>query len=92
MPLDGSFSLTELGWKNYPTVGDVPKPEGPFRPLDNAEYAAAEKAKNTANRKIHDQNPDLAGQHIHEIHPVKFGGSPTDPVNKIPLAPSVHYI
>lgn len=27
---------------------------------------------------------------IHEVHPVKFGGSPTDVNNKIPLLPSKH--
>jgi hypothetical protein len=27
---------------------------------------------------------------IHEIHPVKYGGDPTDPANKIPLLKSDH--
>ncbi len=27
---------------------------------------------------------------IHEIHPVKFGGSPTDPANKILLPRTTH--
>ncbi|UZQ52274.1 HNH endonuclease signature motif containing protein [Clostridium kluyveri] len=27
---------------------------------------------------------------IHEVHPVKFGGSPTDISNKIPLTPKEH--
>jgi len=31
-----------------------------------------------------------AGKQIHEIHPVKFGGSPTDPANKIALTPAEH--
>ena len=32
----------------------------------------------------------LRGKQIHEVHPVKFGGSPTDPVNKVPLSPREH--
>jgi RHS repeat-associated protein len=88
--LDGSFSLTEAGFKNYPTAGNVPKPNDPLRMVENPEYAEALRLKNNANRNIHNANPDLKGQQIHEVHPVKFGGSPTDPANKIPLAPEVH--
>jgi toxin YxiD len=32
----------------------------------------------------------LADKQIHEIKPVKFGGSPTDPANKIPLSRPDH--
>ena len=32
----------------------------------------------------------LRGKQIHEIIPVKFGGSPTDLANKIPLPTAVH--
>ena len=34
--------------------------------------------------------PHLKGLQIHEVHPVKFGGSPTDPANKIYLSPTAH--
>jgi len=34
---------------------------------------------------------NYAGKQIHEIQPVKFGGSPTDPANKIALTPQEHY-
>lgn len=30
------------------------------------------------------------GKEIHEIYPVKFGGDPTDPANKIALDPGFH--
>ncbi|MNR27206.1 hypothetical protein D3C85_1444670 [compost metagenome] len=36
-------------------------------------------------------NPSMyAGKEIHEIKPVKFGGSPTDQANKIILSPQEH--
>ena len=40
---------------------------------------------------MHRADPALAGKHVHEIKPVKFGGSPTDPANKIALDPPDHY-
>jgi len=33
----------------------------------------------------------LQGKHVHEIHPVKFGGNPIDPANKVGLTPQQHY-
>lgn len=85
---EGSFSV--LDWQGYPTVGNVPKPTGPFRLLEGAEYSAALKLKNAANAALHNNNPALKGLHIHEIHPVKFGGSPTDILNKIFLTQPQH--
>lgn len=86
---EGSFSITELGFQDYPE--GVPRPEGPFRLLEGAEYDAARKAANKANRAIRKANPaSLAGKEIHEIQPVKFGGSPTDAANKIPLPRDFH--
>lgn len=83
---EGSFSIAD--WTGYPE--GVPQPTGPFRLLEGEEYAAAREQADVANKIMHRLNPDLAGQHIHEIQPVKFGGSPTDPLNKIPLAPGLH--
>jgi hypothetical protein len=34
---------------------------------------------------------DCMMENIHEIHPIKFGGSPTDLANKIALSPEDHY-
>jgi len=84
---NGSFSIND--WNNYPE--SVPKPEGPFRLIDGDEYEEARKAANRVNASIR-KNEDLVGQSvdIHEIQPVKFGGSPTDPANKIILDRSIH--
>jgi|GEM_PF-2667408 len=83
---EGSFSV--FNWKGYP-VGGI-KPTGPFRLLEGAEYATARNLANKTNAAIHKANPQLKGLQIHEIHPVKFGGSPTDMSNKIFLTPSQH--
>ena len=86
---EGSFSITQQGWKGYPK--GLPKPEGPFRILEGAEYEAARKAANQVNQTIRRADPEAAiGKEIHEIQPVKFGGSPTDPVNKIRLPSNEH--
>jgi len=84
---EGSFSIVD--WKGYPA--GVPKPSGPFRLLGGAEYAAARDAANRANAAMHRVDPSLRGQHIHEVHPVKFGGSPIDPANKLALPPATHW-
>lgn len=82
----GTFKITN--WNNYPK--NIPKPKGPFRIVTGSEYEAARKAANNANRAMHKADPLLKGKQIHEIQPVKFGGSPTDPANKIPLTPAEH--
>jgi hypothetical protein len=78
---EGSFSIAN--WSGYPA--NLPKPTGPFRLLEGAEYDAARAAANQANRAMHQADPALRGLQLHEIQPVKFGGSSTDPLNKIPL-------
>jgi RHS repeat-associated protein len=84
----GSFSI--WNWLGYPK--SIPKPKGPFRILDGDEYQAARKAADEANAALRRANPELyEGKHIHEIQPVKFGGDPIDPANKIPLTPAEHY-
>ncbi|MFT3768646.1 MAG: FG-GAP-like repeat-containing protein [Minicystis sp.] len=85
---EGSFSITD--WKGYPE--GVPRPTGPFRILTGDEYIAARAAANEANAAIRAGTPGLngSGMHIHEIHPVKFGGSPTDPANKMLLPTAEH--
>ena len=50
--------------------------------MEGAEYKASRKAANAANRALHAADPSLAEQHVHEIQPIKFGGSPTDLANK----------
>ncbi|MGP8199718.1 MAG: hypothetical protein ACLQU4_09480, partial [Limisphaerales bacterium] len=83
---EGSFSIVD--WTGYPA--NVPKPTGPFNLLEGAEYDAARAEANAANRALHQADPSLDGLQLHEIQPVKFGGSPTDPLNKIPLTPQQH--
>jgi len=74
-------------WTGYP---NGPRPKGPFRIIEGKEYDAALIEKNSSNRWIRQPNPALRGFDIHEIHPVKFGGSPTDPFNKIVLTRLEH--
>ncbi|PID44178.1 MAG: hypothetical protein CSB47_11605 [Proteobacteria bacterium] len=83
----GEFNI--IDWEGYPD--GVPKPTGPMRLIEGAEYDAARKAANSANRKIRRDN-NLVGQQVdvHEVLPVKFGGSPTDPANKIIIDRSLH--
>lgn len=75
-------------WTGYPD--ELPRPEGPFRIIDGDEYDVARKLANSTNSKIHSNRPDLKGLQIHEMHPVKFGGSPIDIDNKIALTPKEH--
>lgn len=86
---EGSFSIRD--WSGYPA--NLSRPNGPFRLLDGDEYDAARSAANGANRALREADPEAyAGREIHEIQPVKFDGSPTDPANKIALAPQEHSI
>lgn len=81
----GEFFIDD--WNGYP---DAPKPDGPFRILEGTEYTDARNLANKTNANIHRNRPDLKGTQIHEMHPVKFGGSPTDMDNKIALSPKEH--
>jgi hypothetical protein len=86
---EGSFSITEHGWQGYPA--GVPKPAGPFRLIEGAEYDAARSAANSANNQIRLQQ-GLRGQpvDVHELKPVKFGGSATNPANKLIMDRATH--
>ncbi|WP_446812190.1 RHS repeat-associated core domain-containing protein (plasmid) [Methylomonas sp. 2BW1-5-20] len=83
----GSFSIVD--WTGYPAA--VPKPTNPVNLISGAEYEANRAAANAANRSIHKADPSISPQQVHEIQPVKFGGSPTDPENKVTVDPSLHY-
>lgn len=86
---EGSFSITEAGFKGYPK--GVARPNGPFRLIDGAEYSAARKAANSANSSMR-RSQGLVGKavDIHEIQPVKFGGSATGAGNKVILDRALH--
>jgi hypothetical protein len=84
----GTFSITD--WSGY--SGLLPRPKGPFRILEGKEYGESRNAADRINEKLHEMDPGTyKGKHIHEIHPIKFGGSPTDLTNKIALSPQDHY-
>jgi hypothetical protein len=85
----GSFSISN--WAGYPEF--PPAPRGPFRLLEANEYEAARRAANRANRLLRDSDPLVyLGKEVHEIHPVKFGGDPIDPSNKIVLTKQNHRV
>ena len=86
--IKGYKPLYRLDWEGYPE--GAPKPEGYYRILQNDEYDTARKLANVANKKLHNTYPEMANLEFHEILPVKFGGSPTNINNKIPLTPEVH--
>jgi hypothetical protein len=84
---EGSFSI--IDWRGYPA--NLPKPKGPFRLLEGKEYTTARGSANNANRAYRNASPEsVAGKEVHEIQPVKFGGSPTGPANKLPLTAAEH--
>ncbi len=83
----GEFSIVD--WTGYPA--GVPRPQGPFRLIEGSEYEAARDAANAANSAIR-REQGLVGKpvDVHEIKPVKFDGSPTDPANKVVLPRDIH--
>ncbi len=85
---EGSFSISD--WTGYPDY--VPRPKGPFRLLQGAEYEIARKTADRANRRIRSADPaTYQDMHIHELHTVKFGGDHIDRANKMVLTPRQHY-
>jgi hypothetical protein len=84
---EGSFSFSD--WTGYPD--NASKPKGPFRLRQGEEYDTARDAADRVNKKTRSADPArYAGMEIHEVHPVKFGGHPTDPANKIVLPVKQH--
>jgi RHS repeat-associated protein len=82
----GDFSI--IDWDGYP---DANPPDGPFRILEGAEYENARRLANNENQRLHrNDRTQYDGKQIHERQPVKFGGSPTDPNNKMALTPERH--
>ena len=73
----GAFSIFD--WSGYPAR--VRRPQGPFVLLEGAAYDAARTAANKAVAAYRRANPQCADKFVHHIHPVKFGGDPTNPAN-----------
>ena len=86
--MDHFLYLIGLGQSMYPQ-GPVPL-NGEYVILEGNDYIAARNLANRTNAAIHKANPALNGLKIHEIKPVKFNGSPTDPANKMYLTPEEH--
>ena len=76
-------------WADFPA--GVPRPTGPINLIDGAAYEAARASANTFNRSMSRRfGLGPAGYEIHEIVPVKFGGSPTALSNKVGLLDTLH--
>ena len=86
--IKGYKLFSRIDWSGYPEGAQ--RPSGFYRVLDGEEYDIARKLANSTNSKIHRLNPELSGLQIHEIHPVKFGGSPDNIINKLFLTPEEH--
>ena len=85
----GDFSITPQGWAGYPS--GYKKPPGTFNFLDDAEYEVNRAAANAANKQINEVENLGVWSEIHEVKPVRFGGSPTDYANKDLLSPPEHW-
>jgi len=89
----GEFAASSVDWAGYPEGQfGLTRPGGPFRLISGEEYAQALAAKKAINASITQELPlwRSSGLEWHEITPIKFGGSPTDLANKIPLPASFH--
>ena len=89
----GEFSAASVDWTGYPEGQfGLTRPSGPFQLLEGSAYDEALAAKNATNASIRRELPLWSQSELdwHEIQPVKFGGSPTDLTNKIPLPRSFH--
>ena len=92
----GSFQITpsfvnipETFFNQFPD--GVPRPTGPINLLDGNAYIAARQAANQENRTLSTGfGLGPANYEIHEIVPVKFGGSPTALSNKVALVDTIH--
>ena len=86
---EGSFSVRN--WTGYPA--NLPKPTGPMRLLETGsdQLISAQRAKAAINDELRQAfGLRSVNMDIHEIQPVKFGGSPTDLTNKILISRDLH--
>jgi hypothetical protein len=76
-------------WAKFP--GSVPKPTGQFRLIYGRAYKAARRKADRLNQAINELfGYGPAKYDMHEIVPVKFGGSPTSLLNKKILPRQLH--
>lgn len=78
-----------IDWAGYPD--HLPKPTGPLNLLEGTDYTASRAAADATNNTLR-EGFGLRGVNmdIHEVQRVKFGGSPTDPLNKTLLPSDLH--
>ena len=87
----GTFIIKD--WSNYPDdYVPVPDKNKVWTFLEGDEYNSARDSANTFNRNMRSADSYYAdnGLEIHEIEPVKMGGSPTDINNKTAIQSQVH--
>ena len=80
-------------WSDYPDeYVPVPNRDKVWHMLEGEEYINARDEANAFNRSTRRQNSYYANNNleIHEIEPVKFGGSPTDWSNKVAIQAQAH--
>ena len=87
----GTFIIKD--WSDYPDdYVPVPDKNKVWTFLEGDEYNSARNSANTFNRNMRSADPYYANNRleIHEIEPVKMGGSPTDINNKTAIQSQVH--
>ena len=87
----GTFIIKD--WSDYPDdYVPVPDQNKVWTFLEGDEYNSARDSANIFNRNMRAADPYYAnnGLEIHEIEPVKMGGSPTDINNKTSIQSQVH--
>ena len=87
----GTFIIKD--WSDYPDdYVPVPDKNKIWTFLEGDDYTGARDAANTFNRNMRFSDPYYSnnGLEIHEIEPVKMGGSPTDLNNKVAIQSQAH--
>jgi filamentous hemagglutinin len=89
---EGTFSIWD--WKGYPTKGV--RPSGTFKLVPKGQTAQLREIVKIENGAIRDEAERLGhpftGSQVHEVKPIKFGGSPTDPANKVIVPDELHHL
>ena len=89
----GDFSI--IDWSGFPEHPDIPKevlrPRSPVRIVSTEDNASARRLAEVLHKELR-RKWGLVGKdvEIHDIQPLKFGGSPTDLSNKIVLDSEFH--
>ena len=82
-----------MDWSDYPDdYVPVPDKNKVRTFLEGENYTEVRDTANNFNRKLRAADPYYSnnGLEIHEIEPVKMGGSPTDISNKVAIQSQVH--